>query len=407
MYCNKYLLISLTASFIITHPCYAVKTELVALSKLRGDITYVTYKSPDFPLMAHVIIVPLDKADLQLQLAEGQREEVSSIAKRTGAFIAVNGANYRRGGRYNGNRLNLLSKNGAIYADLQLARGSFAWNNDLKSAIIAPISLHVTLSAAGTLLPVDSINQPRNPGQSVLYNERADVSLLGHTPGFNIIIADTMMVVSSAKQVLQQTTHGWYVNNELWLTDFISTAPIPPGWHVYQADNETAAIEPGTQVELSCELRSAAGKLQEAYDFVLGGAGLLIQDGTILSATLYDEFSQGGAVVHSHDEVAADFHTKQMQEWLIELRHPRTAIGITKNNELCIVVIDGKQAASEGLNLHELAYFMKDLGCVHAVNIGGGGCTTLYIDGIVVNTPSANEERPVSEALCLCVPATS
>jgi hypothetical protein len=379
---------------VVVQQCYAFKTELVTSAMLSGDITYTTYKSPDFPLVAHVITAPFKGVDLRLQLAQGQREEVSSIAKRTEAFIAVNGCNYRRGGRYNGNRLNLLCTNKKIHTDLQLLRGSLAWNNTSKSAAIAPISLKATLTINDTLLPIDSINQPRNPGQSVLYNDLADVKLLGNTPGLNVIINN--------HRVVEDVTHTLPQN-------------IPHGWHVYQTDDSVImssfaaalADEQGEYVQLDFTLQINNKQMSDEYDFVIGGAGLLIQGGHIVTDKLYDEFSQGKAIVHCHDEVAADFHTKQMQEWLIELRHPRTAVGITESNELCLVVVDGRQAASEGLSLHELAQFMKNLGCVNALNIGGGGCTTLYLDGAVVNSPSANEERPVSEALCLYLPAAS
>jgi exopolysaccharide biosynthesis protein len=75
-----------------------------------------------------------------------------------------------------------------------------------------------------------------------------------------------------------------------------------------------------------------------------------------------------------------------------------------------VVVVDGRQEHSQGLSLQELALFMQQLGCVDALNIGGGGCTTLCIDGKLINSPSADmltkaigQERPVSEALCLSV----
>jgi exopolysaccharide biosynthesis protein len=73
-----------------------------------------------------------------------------------------------------------------------------------------------------------------------------------------------------------------------------------------------------------------------------------LQKEQIVSDHLYTELSQGTEIVHCADEVAADFHTKEMQEWLIEKRHPRTALGITHDNQLCIVVVDGRLQESEG-----------------------------------------------------------
>ena len=366
---------------VATQNCYSIQVERMSSTQVRDSITYEIYRSPEFSLVAHVISVPVSQANMHLQLAQGQREEVSSLAKRTGAVVAVNGCNYRRGGRYNGSRLNLLYSHKKFYADCQLLRGSYGWNNKNKLALIAPMVLQATLMLDGKLLPVTGINQPRALGQSVLYTDVADVQLLRNEPGLCLIIDDSL--------VIKNVIHG-------------VPERIPSGWYLYQTDAQVFFGEvKGRSVCLNFALQTTAAHSFDEYDFVVGGAGLLLQDKQLVTDTLYDEFSQGSAVVHCHDEVAADFSIKKMQEWLIELRHPRTAIGSTEKNELCLVVVDGRQAASEGLTLHELGLFMKQLDCVDAVNLGGGGCTTLCIDGMVVNNPSANEERPVSEALCL------
>ena len=60
-------------------------------------------------------------------------------------------------------------------------------------------------------------------------------------------------------------------------------------------------------------------------------------------------------------------------------RHPRTAIGTDKKSEvLWLVVVDGRQKGySEGMNLHELATVMKNLGCWSATNMDGGGSSVM------------------------------
>tara|TARA_B100000902_G_scaffold90950_3_gene94582 strand:+ start:7224 stop:8081 length:858 start_codon:yes stop_codon:yes gene_type:complete len=60
-------------------------------------------------------------------------------------------------------------------------------------------------------------------------------------------------------------------------------------------------------------------------------------------------------------------------------RHPRTAIGTDKKKEtLWLVVVDGRQKGySEGMNLHELATVMKNLGCWVATNMDGGGSSVM------------------------------
>ncbi|WP_199117882.1 phosphodiester glycosidase family protein [Pedobacter sp. ASV28] len=79
-----------------------------------------------------------------------------------------------------------------------------------------------------------------------------------------------------------------------------------------------------------------------------------------------------------------------------KLRHPRSAIGIKPNGSVLLLTVDGRQENSAGVSLFELTKIMKWLGCSSAINLDGGGSTTLWVDGIgengVVNHPSDNKK---------------
>lgn len=81
--------------------------------------------------------------------------------------------------------------------------------------------------------------------------------------------------------------------------------------------------------------------------------------------------------------------------------NPRTAIGIIDDLHYVFVVSDGRTEESEGLSLLELAEFMKELEVTTAYNLDGGGSSTMYYNGEVVNQPTTNgnkiEERSVSD----------
>ena len=82
--------------------------------------------------------------------------------------------------------------------------------------------------------------------------------------------------------------------------------------------------------------------------------------------------------------------------------HPRTAVGYRKNGELVLVVIDGRQVDSRGVDLMELAIIMKDLGCVEAINLDGGGSSAMVIDGKLINRPSGtSSQREVMSAIAV------
>ncbi len=81
--------------------------------------------------------------------------------------------------------------------------------------------------------------------------------------------------------------------------------------------------------------------------------------------------------------------------------NPRTAIGIVDSLHYLFVVSDGRTEESEGLSLSELAEFLQSLGAQTAYNLDGGGSSTMYFNGEVINQPTTNgrtiRERSVSD----------
>ena len=80
--------------------------------------------------------------------------------------------------------------------------------------------------------------------------------------------------------------------------------------------------------------------------------------------------------------------------------NPRTAIGIVDELHYMFVVSDGRTDESEGLSLYELAEFMESLGVSIAYNLDGGGSSTMYFNGEIINNPTTSgkiKERSVSD----------
>ena len=81
--------------------------------------------------------------------------------------------------------------------------------------------------------------------------------------------------------------------------------------------------------------------------------------------------------------------------------NPRTAIGIIDENHYVFVVADGRTSDNDGLSLYELAEFMESLGVQTAYNLDGGGSSTMYFNGQIINKPTTNgssiKERSVSD----------
>lgn len=87
------------------------------------------------------------------------------------------------------------------------------------------------------------------------------------------------------------------------------------------------------------------------------------------------------------------------------VRHPRTAIGFSRDSSrVFLVAVDGRRESGVGMSLIELANLMLTLGAFEAMNLDGGGSTTMVVNGEVINLPSDKTgERPVGSAILVVV----
>jgi len=107
----------------------------------------------------------------------------------------------------------------------------------------------------------------------------------------------------------------------------------------------------------------------------IGGGPVLLQNGEI-KITNNEERKFGGKAINNHE--------------------PRTAIGYTKDQKLIILVCEGRSDSAAGLTLTQLAKIFKDLNCVEALNLDGGGSSCMLINGKETNIPSSKGvQRPV------------
>ena len=79
---------------------------------------------------------------------------------------------------------------------------------------------------------------------------------------------------------------------------------------------------------------------------------------------------------------------------------PRSAVGYTNDNHLILIVVDGRQVNSRGVYLEELAIIMKNLGCINALNLDGGGSSVLLVKDELMNRPNgSNAMREIMSAI--------
>jgi hypothetical protein len=86
--------------------------------------------------------------------------------------------------------------------------------------------------------------------------------------------------------------------------------------------------------------------------------------------------------------------------------NPRTGVGVTPDGTILLVTVDGRQPGySRGMTLREFADLFRYLGATDALNLDGGGSTTMVVEGRIVNRPSGGYERPVGSALLVLAEA--
>lgn len=135
----------------------------------------------------------------------------------------------------------------------------------------------------------------------------------------------------------------------------------------------------------------------EVYDETTTSADELLAEGAWNTVSFGPAIVEDGAVVEGIEDVEVDTNFGNHS---IQGDQPRTAVGVVDENHLVFVVVDGRQTGySEGVTLTELADIMTDLGATTAYNLDGGGSSTMYFDGEVVNQPSNGGERGTSDIL--------
>lgn len=324
------------------------------------------------PLSVHILDVDprLLRIESVRALDDGVgRETVSSIALRTGAVAAVNAGFFRIGGRYDGEPDGILKIRERWFSDPAVARGAIGWTRDGTVARIGRLLMKWDLRSRGRTFPIDGINRPRGIGEAVLYNWAFHRSTLTDPGGIEFLIS---------RNRIAGVVHG-------------GNSGIPPGGYVLSVGPKSAlpldGLKARAQAKIEYELReedALAGQAKTDWrtmDYIVGGVPTLIRKGRVV-------------VAPNAERMRAGFDTE---------RHPRTAVGLRPDGRWILVVVDGRQPElSIGMDLRELADLLLSLGCVDALNLDGGGSSTLFYERAVVNSPSdATKERPVSDAVVI------
>ena len=327
-----------------------------------------------------VYLLRLDPAKAQIEsgLSNDEvmyAERVDSIAARKNAIAAVNAGFFNV---KNGEPAGLLKVAGELVSDTVLTRGVVAIHSppgarqqfyfDQVSAR-AQAQFTVSTDTQPVTVAIDGVDTIRERGKLMLY-----------TPAYH---ADTDTAANGTEWVL-----GGKPLKVIDIRRDLGKATIPRDGAVlsYGGLEPPSPLDwllPGTTITFKTTWKVLNGtpeaRFEEARD-IINGAGLLIRDGKPLSGWQATENLQPNTFT--------------------DVRHPRTLIGLDRSGFLWLITIDGRQAHSVGMTFADLIELSRRLEFEHALNLDGGGSTTMVVGGVIVNKPSdAAGPRPVSDAI--------
>lgn len=136
----------------------------------------------------------------------------------------------------------------------------------------------------------------------------------------------------------------------------------------------------------------------KVYDETKRNANEVLSSGAVNTFSFGPSLMKNGKAITNFDNVKID---NNVGNGSIQNSNPRTGIGIISPYHYVFVVVDGRSPGySKGMTLNEFSKLFEDLGCTDAYNLDGGGSSTMYFNGRVVNNPlGKNKEREVSDII--------
>jgi len=306
-------------------------------------------------------------------------ETTSSLAKRHNAVAAINAGFFRLDNSiFAGDAAGVLMIDGKLLSESSNNRTALMISNSESKTRVAfglPNVSVASLEEPSVILSLSGVNREQKADESIEYTPAFSATTLTDNSGVEIIVRKGRVTE---------------------ILDSRGSTKIPCDGYVISATGTArtdllAKLKVGHDIKITTVLLSwprwplSSNKLHldlrrdffSAED-VTNGVPRLIRDGKI-------------DITWKEEKASKEF---------VETRHPRTAVANLKDGKFLMLTADGRSEASGGIDLYDLADFLLELGAVDALNLDGGGSTTMVLDGKVVNHPSdKGGERKIGDAL--------
>ena len=289
-----------------------------------------------------------------------------------------------------------------VYASVLglLLTGSFSYSM-LKTFVLAEtISTVATTNASTNTATASQAAKTATVTDSSYKDDNISINLSETTVNNTQVYVADVTVSSSdyLKTAFAQNSYGTNVTAKTSVTAADNNAILAVNGDYYGANSSGYVIRNGVVYRDTVRENSNNGDIAIYKD----GSFKIIYEDQISADQLVKDgvvnlLAFGPALVEN-GEIAVG---KNQEVGQAMASNPRTAIGIIDENHYIIVVSDGRTSESEGLTLYQLAEVMKSYGAKTAYNLDGGGSSTLYFNGQVINKPTTGgnkiSERAVSD----------
>ena len=319
----------------------------------------------------HVLRVDLAQVRLDVVHANDAAiglEPTTKIAQRAGALAAINGGYFLMKGDFKGDSTGTLQIDGVLWSEPDRGRASVGIlrEGDRSRLIFGHVTWQGLVEAGRQKRSVEGLNRARAADELVAFTPRFGPATVTDAEGLEVVVR--------AGRVTEAR-------------DLAGGTAIPADGFVLSAHGKARewarrALRKGTRVRLETKLVPVDAGGEEGWakaEDILGAGPKLVTGGRI-------------DVTDVREKVPPEFSTTT---------HPRTAIASTQDGRALLLVADGRHPPERvGLALPDLASLLIELGAREAINLDGGGSTTMVVDGAIVNVPSDQTgERPVSDAI--------
>jgi hypothetical protein len=365
---------------VSAQPSWLSAPERIAPGVEYFTSTDQTLVDPPAPTAAYFLKLDPSKVKLDSVHAKDQimgLDTVDAIAKSHHAIAAVNGGFFNV---KNGDPATVLKISGELVSDATMTRGVVLINSPARGMttlefdqVGAKQELQFTSNGKDFVVPIDGVDTTRAIGKLMLYSPMYNADSDTAPTGTEWVI--------SGKPLTVQSVHRNAGHTEIPKDGFVLS------YGGTNVPNPLAQLNPQVQVNLKTNwvsLNGISSSELEAAEHVVNGAGLLRRNGRPLTAWSAESLS------------GAPFY---------ETRHPRTLIGVDDKGFIWLAAIDGRQPdRAAGMNFAELQRLCDRLSITDALNLDGGGSTTMVVKGEIKNKPSdAAGPRPVSDALIVTI----